>query len=90
MVPVNASGFPRLNKDGRTIVTGHRTRRPCGLRAGDEVRGRNTGIGRRRRWGTATSVHHDRRWVVVTGKGEMNIMAKKLALTRRGMGAHIA
>ena len=89
VVPVNASGFPRRKKDGRTVVTGHRERPPCGLRAGDEVHIEKTDIGRRRHRGTAATVRHDGRCVVVTPKGRINVMASKLTLARRGLGARI-
>ena len=90
VVPVNASGFPRRKKDERTVVAGHRERPPCGLRAGDEVRIEKAGIGRRRRRGTATTVRHDGRCVVVTGRNRVNVMASRLALARRSLGARVA
>ena len=89
VVGVNASGFPRLRNDG-SIVTGHRERPPCGLRAGDEVRIGKAGVGRRRRRGIAATVRHDGRCVVVTKKGRVNVMASALSLARRGMGARVA
>ena len=97
---VNKSGFPRLRKvpttyDGRRAwaqvpCEWHRETPPCGLRAGDTVRIRKEGFGRRRRIGVATTVRHDGRCVVQVGRGEpFNIMASRLTLAHRGLGAHI-
>ena len=97
---VNQSGFPRLRKvpttyNGRRAwaqvpCEWHRKTPPCGLRAGDTVRIHKEGFGHRRRIGVATTVRHDGRCVVQIGRDKpFNIMASRLTLAHRGLGAHI-
>ena len=85
----NASGFPRLKKDGR-VVAGHRSMPPHGFRAGDVVRIDKPGFGVRRCTGTLTTARWDGRCVVALRSGERcNIMESRLAIIHRGLGARI-
>ena len=85
----NASGFPRLKKDG-SVVAGHRSMPPHGFRAGDVVRIDKPGFGVRRRTATLTTARWDGRCVVALRSGERhNIMASRLTIIHRGLGARI-
>ena len=89
VVKHNASGFPRLTKDG-TIVQSYRETPPHGFRAGDMVRIDKKGVGRRRRIGTLRTARHDGRCTVETHNGtRLNVMAATLTLIHRGCGARV-
>ena len=85
----NASGFPRLKNDG-SVIAGHRSMPPHGLRAGDVVRIDKPGFGVRQRTGTLTTARWDGRCVVALRSGDRhNIMASRLSIIHRGLGARI-
>ena len=89
VVQHNASGFPRLTKDG-TIVQSFRETPPHGFRAGDMVRIDKEGVGRRQRIGTLRTARHDGRCTVETHNGtKLNVMGSTLTLIHRGCGARV-
>ena len=63
---------------------------PHGFRAGDVVRIEKPGFGVRRRTATLTTTRWDGRCVVALRSGERhNIMASRLTIIHRGLGARI-
>ena len=89
VVRKNASGFPLLKNDGN-IVASHRSMPPHGLRAGDVVRIDRPSFGARQRTVTLTTARWDGRCVVALRSGQPhNIMASRLAIIHRGLGARI-
>ena len=89
VVKRNASGFPRLKRDG-TVVAGHRATPPHGFRAGDTVRINKDGFGVRQRTALLTTARWDGRCVAELGNGKrINLTASALTLIHHGCGAHI-
>lgn len=89
VVQRDSFGFPRTRKDGSPVAS-HRSTPPHGIRPGDIVRIDKPGFGKRRRIGTVTTARWDGRCVVKIGRREpLNIMASRLAVIQRSLGAHI-
>ena len=85
----NSSGFRRLKNDGN-VVAAHRSMPPHGFRAGDVVHIDKPSFGVRRRTATLTTARWDGRCVVELGSGKRhNIMASRLAIIHRGLGARV-
>ena len=87
VVARNASGFPRLRRNGR-IVASHRARPPHDIRTGDTVTVEDAG--RRTRLGVARTARHDGRCVVERRDGaRVNVMAARLTVVHRTCGARV-
>ena len=83
----NASGFPRLKKDGSTYAA-HRSIPPHGIRCADVVRIDKAGRGARRRVGTVTTARHDGRCEIALRSGDkVKVRASRLAVIHRSVGA---
>lgn len=85
----DAFGFPRERSDGSDVAS-HRKTPPHGVRCGDVVRIDKPGLRVRRRTGTVTTARWDGRCVVKHRSGErINVMASRLAIIHRDVGARI-